>query len=120
MGVGVGDGVAVGVATGIVGSATLGTKLGVGAAVVATGDGLGDGEGDGDGVGPCSTTSADRPDALRLPSADARTSSDEPNTWPGFPSPASERSNETVPARSRPVAVSVNAPPGSIAVIVVR
>lgn len=66
------------------------------------------------------TTNAVSADALKRPSAPLRTSSVDPNTIPGRPSPASERSKEILRRSSIPVAVSVNLPPGSIDVMSAR
>ena len=66
------------------------------------------------------TTNAVSAEALKRPSAPVRTSSVDPNTIPGRPSPASERSKEILRRSSIPVAVSVNLPPGSINVMTAR
>lgn len=112
VGVAVRDGVGDTTRTGGVGNGEFDTNSGV-----ALGVALGDGAAD---TGPCSSVSAPRADAAMRPSGVTDTSSSDAKTAPGTPLPTSDRSNSVLLARSIPVAVSVNAPPGSMAVIVVR
>ena len=115
-GSGVGDAATATVAlgAGVVGRATFGAKV-VGTDVLAVGA-----SDDEDPGGACNATNAESAEAFKRPSGPARTSSVEPNIAPGRPAPPSERSKDGAPRSLMPVAVSVNAPPGSIDVMTAR